>query len=147
MTHSIQHNNTIPVDAIVHLRSQSNNQLQPCHVLAVSDHAVHVLLDAPLNNQATVSIMVRPEGNGQQPYFVSGEVKKRGLQDGGWLHEVVASSNRPWSPMFQYDVICSTSETSDHEHILNTNNKLEQNWADLTAWEQAQPPLSNQIAA
>ena len=135
-------NQNIPVDALLHFRTDNHNPFHMCHALSVSERSVHILLDQPLNNQAAVTIMVRPEGDGQQPYFVSGEVKKRGLQDGGWLHEVVASSNRPWSPMFQYDVLCSTFDVNnDHEETTSTRNT--QAWSN--PW--AHNAWNNQIAA
>ncbi len=120
MTYQHHTDALIPVDAVIQFRTD-NTEFNPCHALSVSAKAVHILLDQPLHNQAAMTLMIRPEGDGQQPYFVSGEVKKRGLQDGGWLHEVVASSNRPWSPMFQYDVVCSTfdNHTDPIQHNLN----------------------------
>ena len=134
----------IPVDAQLQLQTNSSSDFFTCHALAVSQHSVHVLLDQPLNNQATVTIMVRPEGTGQQPYYVSGEVKKRGLQDGGWLHEVIASSNRPWSPMFQYDVLCSTIDVHSNQETPLPDD-IELSWAELTRKRQLNQ--LNQIAA
>lgn len=147
MTHPNTRN--IAVDAVIHFRTDSMQHFNPCHALSVSSDSVHILLDQPLNNQAHVTFRVRPEGAGQQPYSVTGEVKKRGLQDGGWLHEVTASSNRPWSPMFQYDVLCSTCDVlPELEDNTTPEHALEQTWSDLVAWEQAQPPLmQTQIAA
>lgn len=149
MTHLTQLDANIPVDAVIQFQTDSMNSFKSCHALNVSSAGVHILLDQPLPNQATVTLMVRPEGTGQQPYFVSGEVKKRGLQDGGWLHEVAASSNRPWSPMFQYDVLCSAfgvvPELADNP---SSDFAREHAWQHLVAGELAQPaPLPTQIAA
>ena len=105
-----QPQNLIPVDAVILYRTEHSNDFHSCHVLNVSHEAVHILLDQPLNHHTNITFMVQPEGFGQQPYYVLGEVKKRGLQDGGWLHEVTASSNRPWSPMFLYDVLCTNGD-------------------------------------
>ena len=98
----------IPVDAVLAMKTRNMTNFNPCPVLNISHEALDILLDQPLPLNTKVTLQVHPEGADQRPYFVSGEVKQYGLQDEGWLHQIVASSDRPWSPMFLYDVICST---------------------------------------
>ena len=144
-------NSLIPVDAVIHYRTDKHTDFAMCHALNLSPQAVHVLLEQPLNQHDTITFMVRPEGSGQQPYYVSGEVKKRGLQDGGWLHEVAASSNRPWSEMFQYDVLCSARDSVPTEAEENTSPRGSKRtwispWANPIAWSLEQTSHAHSAA-
>lgn len=107
-------NASIPVNAVLAFRTHTMHAFDPCPVLNISTNALDILLDQPLPDHTRVTLAVHPEGAGQRPYFVSGEVKQCGLQDAGWQHQIVASSDRPWSPMFLYDVMCSVDEEPAH---------------------------------
>ena len=102
---------TIPVDAILALTTPTMSDYTQCPVLNISTKALDILLDQPLPVSTRVTLAARPEGNGQRPYYVSGEVKQCGLQDLGWQIQISASDDRPWSPMFLYDVLCSTFDS------------------------------------
>ena len=130
--------NLIPVDALVALKTPTMPEYAQCPVLNISHKALDILLDQPLPVNTRVTVAVRPEGSGQRPYYVSGEVKQCGLQDHGWQIQLSASADRPWSPMFLYDVLCSTFDlvsvdyTSPNDQIdlastapnLSVNNRL-----------------------
>ena len=139
-----QTNSLIPVDAVILYRPDHSTDFHSCHVLAVSPEVVHILLDRPLNAHDAVTFMVCPEDKRQQSYYLAGEVKKRGLQDGGWLHEVAASSNRPWSSRFQYDVLCSARDSVPTETEENASSHRPRRtwvnpWAHPIAWNQSIP--------
>ena len=139
MTMTTQHH-SIPVDAVLALSTPTSHDYTQCPVLNISTRALDVLLDQPLPVSTRVSLAVRPEGNGQRPYFVSGEVKQCGLQDHGWQLKISASADRPWSPMFLYDVLCSTF---DSVSVENTTPKDQCN-LPLTALK---PSVQNRLAA
>ena len=135
-----QHLNSIPVDAILALKTPTMTQYNQCPVLNISTQALDILLDQPLPVQTRVTLAVRPEGNGQRPYYVSGEVKQCGLQDHGWQIQLSASNDRPWSPMFLYDVLCSTFDLVSVEHTAHREQ-------DQHACEAITPSVNNRLAA
>ena len=138
MTHTTQQNwpkYTIPVDAVLAVKTSSMNDFSPCPVLNISHEVLDILLDQPLDLNTQVTLQVHPEGADQRPYFVSGEVKQCGLQDEGWLHQIVASSERPWSPMFLYDVICSTFD------LVSVEDE------PMTQHQETHQPTKQQLAA
>ena len=121
---------SIPVDAILALSTPTMSDYTQCPVLNISTKALDILLDQPLPVSSRVTLAARPEGNGQRPYYVSGEVKQCGLQDLGWQIQISASNDRPFSPMFLYDVLCSTFdlvsvEDPTHKDHIDLNNALD----------------------
>ena len=133
--------NSIPVDAVLALATPSMSDYTQCPVLNISTHALDVLLDQPLPVDTRVCFAVRPEGNGQRPYYVSGEVKQCGLQDHGWQIQISASADRPWSPMFLYDVLCSTFDLVSVEQTTLNSDQIDHNLNALN------PSVSNRLAA
>lgn len=98
----------IPVDAVLLYRAVGMDNFEVCHVLNVSTLSLEILLDQVLPEAAVVTIAVRPEGSTRQYYRVVGEVRRVQQLEGGWMHVITASTEKPWSPMFIYDVVCST---------------------------------------
>ena len=139
MTMTIQQN-TIPVDAILALSTPTMSDYTQCTVLNISTHALDVLLDQPLPVLTRVTLAARPEGNGQRPYYVSGEVKQCGLQDLGWQIQISASNDRPWSPMFLYDVLCSTFD------LVSVEDPTSKDQLDLNL-NALNPSVNNRLAA
>ena len=129
----------IPVDAILAFQTPTMNQFAQCPVLNISTKALDILLDQPLPVFTRVSIAVRPEGSGQRPYYVSGEVKQCGLQDHGWQIKLCASADRPWSPMFLYDVLCSTFDSVSVDNTSLTDQ--------IDHAFEATPSVHNRLAA
>lgn len=76
-----------------------------CEVENVTTSGMELLLDRPLREGTVVTILVRPEGSPGKYYRVIGIVQRREKKHSRWLHVVRASSKRPWSSMFIYDVI------------------------------------------
>ena len=132
----------IPVDAVLLYRAVGMGDYEICHVLNVNTLSLEILLDQVLPEGTVVTIAVRPEGSSQQYYRVAGEVKRREQRDAGWMHVITAPSERPWSPMFIYDVMCSTFDPAPnpveaYETACRKGHysKLKECRADLDAWE------------
>ena len=132
----------IPVDAVLLYRAVGMDDYEICHVLNVSTLALEILLDQALPEGTVVAIAVRPEGSSQRYYRVVGEVKRLEQRDVGWMHVITAPSERPWSPMFIYDVVCSTfdpapSPVEAYETACRKGHysELKECRADLDAWE------------
>jgi hypothetical protein len=86
-----------------------------CHVVNASTMSVEIILDHILARDDVVIFAVRPEGTAQQYYRVVGEVKRRARSGAGWMHVITAQSEESWSPMFIYDVLCSTFDRQPNE--------------------------------
>lgn len=133
----------IPVDAVLLYRAVGMDDFELCHVLNVSTLSLEILLDRALPESTVVTIAVRPEGASQQYYRVVGEVKRAQQREGGWMHVITASTERPWSPMFIYDVVCSTfdpapkSPVEEYETACRKGqySDLKGCRANLEAWE------------
>lgn len=76
-----------------------------CEVLNVTTSGIELLLERPLEPGTVVTILVRPEGSQGRYYRVIGSVERRESRESRWLHVIRASSRRPWSSMFIYDVM------------------------------------------
>lgn len=108
----------IPVDAVLLYRAGEAREFKLCHVLNVSTLSMEMLLDQPLPRGTVVTTVVFSEGSSKHHYYVVGQVlrvqqcswQQRLFHEGegGWVHVIAAAAERPWSPMFIYDVICST---------------------------------------
>ena len=132
----------IPVDAVLLYRAVGMDDYELCHVLNVSTLSLEILLDQALAEGTVVTIAVRPEGSLKQYYRVVGEVKRQEQLDVGWMHVITAPSERPWSPMFIYDVVCSTFDpvpnpVEAYETACRKGHyaELKECRADLDAWE------------
>ena len=132
----------IPVDAVLLYRAVGMDDFEICHVLNVSTLALEILLDQDLGEGTLVTIAVRPEGSSQQYYRVMGEVKRQEQRDIGWMHVITAPIEQPWSPMFIYDVVCSTFDPAPnpveaYETACRKGHysELRECRADLDAWE------------
>ena len=133
----------IPVDAVLLYRAVGMDDFELCHVLNVSTLSLEILLDRALPETTVVTIAVRPEGSSKQYYRVVGEVKRVTQREGGWLHVITASTERPWSPMFIYDVVCSTFDPAPKNPVEEYETAcrkgqyadLKECRANLEAWE------------
>lgn len=76
-----------------------------CDVVNITTSGIELLLERPLKTGTVVTILVRPEGSSHSHYRVIGIVQRSERRRSRWLHVVRASSKRPWSSMFIYDVI------------------------------------------
>ena len=123
-----QQSQSIPVDAVLAFQTPTMHNFDQCPVLNISHEALDILLDQPLKPSTRVTLAVRPDGVGQRPYYVSGEVKQCGLQDHGWQIQICASADRPWSPMFLYDVLCSTFDLVSVENTTTTRDLNDHNY-------------------
>lgn len=146
----------IPVDAVLLYRAVGMDDYEICHVLNVSTLSLEILLDQALAEGTVVTIAVRPEGSSQQYYRVVGEVKRREQRDVGYMHVITAPSEQSWSPMFIYDVVCSTFDPAPnpveaYETACRKGHyaELKECRADLDAWEASilpkRPVVSEQI--
>jgi hypothetical protein len=88
-----------------------------CHVLNVSTLSLEILLDQALPENTAITIAVRVGGSSQKHYRLAGQVKQVRQcswmqtlfhqEKGEWLHVITAPIERPWSPIFIYDVVYS----------------------------------------
>jgi hypothetical protein len=88
-----------------------------CPVLNVSTLSMEILLDQALPENTAITIAVCVEGSSQKHYRLAGQVKQVRQcswmqklfheEKGGWVHVITAPIERPWSPMFIYDVVYS----------------------------------------
>jgi hypothetical protein len=107
----------IPVDAVLHYCVEGMNDFELCHVLNVSTLSLEILLDQALPENTAITIAVRVGGSSQKHYRLAGQVKQVRQcswmqtlfhqEKGGWVHVITAPIERPWSPMFIYDVVYS----------------------------------------
>ena len=133
----------IPVDAVLLYRAVGMDDFELCHVLNVSTLSLEILLDQQLPEATVVTIAVRPEGSSKQYYRVVGEVKRVRQLEGGWMHVITSSSEKPWSPMFIYDVVCSTFDPApknpveEYEEACRKGQyaDLKECRANLESWE------------
>ena len=133
----------IPVDAVLLYRAVGMDDFELCHVLNVSTLSLEILLDRALPEGTVVTIAVRPEGTSQQYYRVVGVVKRLQQREGGWMHVITASTTKPWSPMFIYDVVCSTFDPAPKNPVEEYETAcrkgqyadLKECRANLDAWE------------
>lgn len=95
----------IPAGAKLLLRAVGMSDYVLCDVLNITTSGIELLLARPLEPGTVVTILVRPEGTPQKYYRVVGSVMRRESRYPRWWHVVRASSKRPWSSMFIYDVM------------------------------------------
>jgi len=95
----------IPAGARLLHRAVGMSDYALCEVLNVTTSAMELLLERPLETGTVVTILVRPEGSPRKYYRVVGSVERRAPRGSRWLHVIRASTKRPWSPMFIYDVM------------------------------------------
>lgn len=95
----------IPTGTKLLLRAVGMRDYVLCEVLNVTTSGIELLLEWPLDTGTVVTILVRPEGMARKYYRVVGSVERREPRSARWLHVVRASSRRPWSSMFIYDVV------------------------------------------
>ncbi|MGA8261623.1 MAG: hypothetical protein WB783_15535 [Arenicellales bacterium] len=100
----------IPVDAVLEYRATGMDYFRLGRVANVSTLSLEMRMDEPLEDDTVVTILVRPEGSAQNAYRAVGEVKRKWRRNGAWVHVISPSSRSPWSPMFIYNVLCSTFE-------------------------------------
>jgi hypothetical protein len=100
----------IPVDAVLEYRATGMEYYRLGQVSNVSTLSIEIRIDEPLAEDTVVTVLVRPEGAEQSIYRAVGEVKRKWRRDGAWVHVIAPSTRRPWSPMFIYNVLCSTFE-------------------------------------
>ena len=120
----------IPVEAILHYRTEEMDFFEACRVLSVSKLSLEILLHQPLAENTNIYIAARAEGLSGQNYRLLGHVKRvqeckwetRFLYsgEGEWLHIVTAPTEEPWPTMFVYDVVCMDSDPALKEYgVLN----------------------------
>lgn len=95
----------IPVGAKLLHRAVGMGDYALCEVVNITTSGIELLLEKPLKSGTVVTILVRPEGSSHSHYRVVGIVQRSQRRRSRWLHVVRASSKRPWSSMFIYDVI------------------------------------------
>jgi len=76
-----------------------------CDVLNVTTSGIEILAEHPLAPGTVVTMLVRPDGESRRYYRVYGSVERREPRSSRWLHVIRASSRRPWSSMFIYDLM------------------------------------------
>lgn len=115
----------IPTGAKLLHRAIGMSDYALCEVLNVTTSGIELLLERPLETGTVVTILVRPEGSSQRYYRVIGSVERREKGHSRWLHVVRASSRRPWSSMFIYDVmyqaLAGSRARSDPERMYVDN--------------------------
>lgn len=132
----------IPAGAKLLLRAVGMSDYVLCDVLSITTSGIEVLLARPLEPGTVVTILVRPEGTPKKYYRVVGSVMRRESRHPRWLHVVRASSKRPWSSMFIYDVMYQALTGSrvwpagDWLYVGKADpprQRLENNYSDLMA--------------
>ena len=95
----------IPTGAKLLHRAVGMSDYALCDVRNITTSGIELLLDRPWDRGTVMTVLVRPEGASHKYYRVVGAVDRREPVGSRWLHVIKASSKRPWSPMFIYDVM------------------------------------------